>query len=170
MAQAISNAWYINYGAGLITQAAAASWTTASTTITMSSTIPAGVVAGFIVVDQTTGKVIGTVSTWVSTTLTLNAAAAFNSSRSPAADLASSSSAAAALGTEVSKAMTPPALRVAVRRNSGAVAGSGFDNPHRAKVQGHIATLFSVCQSLRPCFARNPQLRVGAGHCPMPPQ
>ena len=62
--------------------AAAASFTTASTTITMSVNNPGWVVAGMNVYDATVGAQIGTVSSWSasSTTLTLTAVAGSSSS------------------------------------------------------------------------------------------
>jgi len=55
------------------TISAAASWTTATPTITMSVANPGFVVNGMAVYDATTGFVIGTVSSYSGTTLTLNA-------------------------------------------------------------------------------------------------
>jgi hypothetical protein len=52
---------------------AAASWTTATPTITMLVANPGWVVANMAVYDNTTGFVIGTVATYSGTTLTLNA-------------------------------------------------------------------------------------------------
>jgi hypothetical protein len=64
--------------------AAAGSWTTSSTAITMSEDNPGTVTAGMAVWDATTGKAVGTVSSWPtsSTTLTLTAAASNASSGS----------------------------------------------------------------------------------------
>jgi hypothetical protein len=52
---------------------AASSWTTATPTITMAVANPGWVVNGMAVYDNTTGFVIGTVSSYSGTTLTLNA-------------------------------------------------------------------------------------------------
>jgi hypothetical protein len=58
------------------TIAAAASWTTASTTITMALSNPGSVVtAGMGVVNATTGEVVGKVSSYTGTTLTLTSTA-----------------------------------------------------------------------------------------------
>lgn len=62
--------------------AAASSFTTASTTITMGTSVPAWIVPGMSVYDNTTGSFVGTVLTYVSTTLTLASASAINSSGS----------------------------------------------------------------------------------------
>ena len=65
-------------GSGL---AASASWTTASTTITMAAALPSWVIAGHQVYDTTNNELIGTVASGAgTTTLTLAAAAAFASS------------------------------------------------------------------------------------------
>lgn len=61
--------------------AATASFTTASTTITI-TTNPGWVIPGMSVYDNTTGSAIGTVLTYVGTTLTLVAASLINSSGS----------------------------------------------------------------------------------------
>jgi hypothetical protein len=55
--------------------AAAAAFTTSSTTITMGAANPGWVVAGMNVYDNTAGTNIGTVASYTSTTLTLTAAA-----------------------------------------------------------------------------------------------
>jgi hypothetical protein len=61
---------------------AASSFTTASTTITMGVTAPPWIAAGARVYDYTKAAFVGLVSTWVGTTLTLQAAAAVASSGS----------------------------------------------------------------------------------------
>ena len=77
--------------------AAAASFTTSSTTITMGSSAPSWIVSGMSVYDNTNGQLIGTVSSYVSTTLTLKAAALHASSGST--DSLSFSAFSAASGT-----------------------------------------------------------------------
>jgi hypothetical protein len=62
--------------------AAAAAFTTSSTTITMGAANPGWVVAGMNVYDATAGANIGTVSSYTGTTLTLTAAASHASSGS----------------------------------------------------------------------------------------
>jgi hypothetical protein len=62
--------------------AAAAAFTTSSTTITMGAANPGWVVAGMNVYDNTAGANIGTVASYTSTTLTLTAAASHASSGS----------------------------------------------------------------------------------------
>jgi len=63
-------------------QAAASSWTTSVKVITMSGSAPSNVFTGIAVYDNTNSDAIGTVASWVGTTLTLVANAAFASSGS----------------------------------------------------------------------------------------
>jgi hypothetical protein len=65
-----------------LTATATASWTTASTTLTVGTNPGALVTAGWSVFDSTTSQTIGTVSTYSGTSLVLTAVAAFASSGS----------------------------------------------------------------------------------------
>lgn len=69
-------------GAGSAALAAAASFTTSVSAITMAAANPGWVVPGMQVLDMTVGAVIGTVASYVGTTLTLTANAAHASSGS----------------------------------------------------------------------------------------
>jgi hypothetical protein len=68
--------------AAVATVSAASSWTTSSTTITMSSANPGGVVLpGMFIFDNTTQVWVGYVQSWIGTTLTLTTTAKSASSR-----------------------------------------------------------------------------------------
>ena len=87
---------------GSATQSAASSWTTSNNTITMATTNPGSVVTGMNVYDATTGYSIGTVSSWSSFTLTLQANATSGSYGS------SDSLTFASSGTVTSAGLTGP--------------------------------------------------------------
>jgi hypothetical protein len=71
-----SSGRFIPWLAGPSNLLAAATWTTGVAAITMAAANPGSVTAGMSVVDNTNGFVIGTVASYISTTLTLNANAA----------------------------------------------------------------------------------------------
>ena len=70
------------FNLGTITAAAASSWTTSSTTITMAISNPGGITFDMLVYDNTTNQPIGAVASWVGTLLTLTAFAVNASSGS----------------------------------------------------------------------------------------